>query len=225
LTDYVRRRNFMAMLEIKRVTKSYGNRLTALANVSFKLEKGEMAFLKSTLLRLIFREELPDSGEIILGPYNLAQLPKSKLPELRRHLGLVFQDFRLISERTAFENVALALEVTGTPYRKILKRVNEVMRDVGMWQRRNSFPGQLSGGEAQRVAMARAIANKPLLLLADEPTGNLDMKNARDLFELFCNLNLQGATVIVATHQVSLAAEFGKRILHLENGILSQDKK
>jgi cell division transport system ATP-binding protein len=220
------------MLDVKGVTKSYGNRLTALSNVSFSLKKGEMAFLtgvsgagKSTLLRLIFREEVPTSGQINLGPYNLADLPKNKLPEFKRHLGFVFQDFRLISERTAFENVALALEVTGTPYRVILKRVNEVMRLVGIWQRRHSYPGQLSGGEAQRVAMARAIANEPLLLLADEPTGNLDMKNARDLFELFCNINLQGATVIVATHQVSLASEFGKRILHLENGVLRQDNK
>jgi cell division transport system ATP-binding protein len=232
LTDCARERNFKTMLEVKGVTKSYGERLTALSNVSFELEKGEMAFLtgvsgagKSTLLRLIFREELPTFGKINLGPYNLADLPKNKMPELRRHLGFVFQDFRLISERTAFENVALALEVTGTSYRGILKRVNEVMRLVGIWQRRNSYPGQLSGGEAQRVAMARAIANEPLLLLADEPTGNLDMKNARDLFELFCNINLQGATVIVATHQVSLASEFGKRILHLENGVLTQDKK
>jgi cell division transport system ATP-binding protein len=214
LTDCARERNFKTMLEVKGVTKSYGERLTALSNVSFELEKGEMAFLtgvsgagKSTLLRLIFREELPTFGKINLGPYNLADLPKNKMPELRRHLGFVFQDFRLISERTAFENVALALEVTGTSYRGILKRVNEVMRLV------------------QRVAMARAIANEPLLLLADEPTGNLDMKNARDLFELFCNINLQGATVIVATHQVSLASEFGKRILHLENGVLTQDKK
>lgn len=220
------------MLEVKGVTKKYGEGLTALSDISFELEKGEMAFLtgvsgagKSTLLRLIFREELPSSGMINLGPYNLAELPKSKLPELRRHVGFVFQDFRLISERTAFENVALALEVTGTPRREILKRVNEVMRLVGIWHRRNSYPGQLSGGEAQRVAMARAMANEPLILLADEPTGNLDMKNARDLFELFCNLNLRGATVIVATHQVSLASEFGKRILHLEDGVLTQDKK
>ncbi|UCC79935.1 MAG: cell division ATP-binding protein FtsE [Candidatus Zixiibacteriota bacterium] len=220
------------MLEVKGVTKEYGGRITALSNVSFELEKGEMAFLtgasgagKSTLLRLIFREEFPTSGEISLGPYNLAELPGNRIPDLRRHLGYVFQDFRLISERTAYENVALSLEVAGKSTRHIRKRVDEVMQQVGVWQRRKSYPRQLSGGEAQRVALARAIANEPLLLLADEPTGNLDMKNSRDLFELFCKLNLQGATVIVATHQVAMASEFGKRILHLEDGALKQDSK
>jgi len=220
------------MLEVKGVTKRYGDRITALSDVSFELEKGDMAFLtgasgagKSTLLRLIFREEFPTAGEISLGPYNLADLPNRRIPDLRRHLGFVFQDFRLISERTAFENVALSLEVTGKPSRQIRKRVHEVLKLAGVWQRRNSYPDQLSGGEAQRVALARALANEPLLLLADEPTGNLDMKNSRDLFELFCKLNLQGATVIVATHQVAMASEFGKRILHLEDGILKQDKK
>jgi len=232
LTDCAHNRNFKPVLEVRKVTKKYGERLTALSDVSFELEKGEMAFLtgasgagKSTLLRLIFREESPTSGEISLGPYNLADLPGSKIPDLRRHLGFVFQDFRLISERTAFENVALALEVTGKPSHRIRKRVDEVMKLAGVWQRRNSYPDQLSGGEAQRVALARALANEPLLLLADEPTGNLDMKNSRELFELFCRLNLQGATVIVATHQVAMASEFGKRILHLEDGVLKQDKK
>jgi cell division transport system ATP-binding protein len=222
----------MDMLEIRGVTKKYGDRITALSDVTFELGKGEIAFLtgasgagKSTLLRLISREEFPSSGEISLGPYNIAELPKNRIPEYRRHLGFVFQDFRLISERTAFENVALSLEVAGKSSRYIRKRVDEVMNLVGVWQRKNSYPHQLSGGEAQRVALARAIANEPLLLLADEPTGNLDMKNARDLFELFCKLNLQGATVIVATHQVSMASEFGKRMLHLEDGQLIQDNR
>ena len=220
------------MLEIKDVSKQYGDRITALSNVSFRLEKGEMAFLtgasgagKSTLLRLIFREEFPSSGEISLGPYNLLELPKGKIPDFRRHLGFVFQDFRLISERTAAENVALPLEVAGKSARHIRKRVDEIMSLVGIWQRRNSYPGQLSGGEAQRVALARAIANEPLLILADEPTGNLDMKNSRELFELFCKLNLHGATVIVATHQVDMASEFGKRVLHLDDGSLKRDSR
>ncbi len=215
------------MLKVNGVSKIYGERLAALSDVSFELEKGEMAFLtgasgagKSTLLKLLFYEEKPSSGRINLGPYDLANLPKSSIPDLRRHVGFVFQDFRLISERTAAENVALALEVTGKPAKEIRKRVDDVMRMTGIWQRRNSYPGQLSGGEAQRVALARALANEPLLLLADEPTGNLDEKSSQTLFELFCQLNLQGATVMVATHQVSMAEKFGKRTLNLENGIL-----
>lgn len=217
----------MAMLRVSGVTKIYGDRLTALSDISLELKKGEMAFLtgasgagKSTLLKLLFYEEKPTSGTINIGPYALANLPKSKIPDLRRHVGFVFQDFKLVSERTAFENVALALEVAGCHNKKIIKRTNEVMKLTGSWQRRNSYPGQLSGGEAQRVALARAIANEPLLLLADEPTGNLDEKSSQTLFELFCELNLQGTTVIVATHQVSMAERFGKKTFHLEQGIL-----
>lgn len=220
----------MGMLEVSNVSKTYGSKLTALSDVSFELEKGEMAFLtgvsgagKSTLLRIIFHEESSSSGNITLGPYNLADLPKSNIPEFRRRIGFVFQDFRLIAERTAFENVALALEVCGRPSREIRRRVDEALRVVGIWQRRNSYPKQLSGGEAQRVAMARAVVNEPLLLIADEPTGNLDNKSSRELFQLFCDLNLQGATVIVATHQVNMASGFKKRMLHLENGMLQQD--
>jgi cell division transport system ATP-binding protein len=219
----------MGMLEVKGVSRIYGGRLTALSDVTFELKKGEMAFLtgasgagKSTLLRLIFRQEPPTSGGITLGPYDLADLPKSKIPEFRRRIGFVFQDFRLITERTAFENVALALEVCGRPSREIRRRADEALRVVGIWQRRNSYPRQLSGGEAQRVAMARAVVNEPLLIIADETTGNLDNKSSRELFQLFCDLNLQGATVIVATHQVSMASEFKKRIIHLENGILKR---
>lgn len=218
------------MLSVKDVSKYYGKRQAALSDISFELAKGEMVFLtgasgagKSTLLRLLFHEEKPTSGAIVLGPFDMSDLPKSKIPLLRRHVGVVFQDFRLIPERTAAENVALALEVVGKPSAEIKKRADEMLKLTGIWQKRNNYPYQLSGGEAQRVALARAVINEPLLILADEPTGNLDEKNARALFDLFREINLRGATIIVATHQVSIAEEYGKRILRLIEGTLSGD--
>jgi len=215
------------MLIVDDVSRYYGQRQAALSHISFTVEKGEMIFLtgssgagKSTLLRLMYLEEKPTSGNIKIGPYDLSRLNKRKIPILRRHVGVVFQDFRLIPERTAADNVALALEVVGKSRREIKYRTEEVLKQVGIWQKRHNYPHQLSGGEAQRTALARALANEPLVLLADEPTGNLDEQNSRDLLNLLCELNLQGATIIVATHQVPLAKEYGKRIIHLISGTL-----
>jgi cell division transport system ATP-binding protein len=217
------------MLIVNDVSRYYGQRQAALSHVTLNVEKGEMVFLtgasgagKSTLMRLLYIEEKPTSGKIKIGPYDLSKLGKSKIPILRRHVGIVFQDFRLIPERTAADNVALALEVVGKSSREIKIRTEEVLKQVGIWQKRHNYPHQLSGGEAQRTALARAIANEPLVLLADEPTGNLDDQNSRDLVNLLCDLNLQGSTIIMATHQVSLAKEYGKRILHLISGTLEK---
>ena len=177
---------------------------------------------KSTLLRLLYLEEQPSTGRIMLGHFDLGRLRKSQIPNLRRHVGVIFQDFRLIPERTAAENVALALEVVGKKRREIARRTDEMLKLVGLWPRRNSYPRNLSGGEAQRVSVARAMINEPLVLLADEPTGNLDEQNSRDLLRLLSEINLRGATIIVATHEVQLAREFGKRILHLVSGTLEK---
>ena len=215
------------MLSVEGVSKFYGQRQAALADVSFTVAKGEMVILtgpsgagKSTLLRLIYLEEKPTSGNITLGRFHLNRLTKKEIPILRRHVGVVFQDFRLIPERTAAENVALALEVVGKGSREIRKKTDEALKLVGIWSKRNNYPHQLSGGEAQRAALARAVVNEPLVLLADEPTGNLDEQNSRDLLTLLKEINLRGSTIILATHQTLPTKVFGGRILHLEGGIL-----
>lgn len=223
--------NFKSMLSVRNVVKYYGRRQLVLDNISFELNKGDMAFLtgpsgagKSTLLRLLFLEEKPTSGEIELGPFNLNSLPKDRIPYLRRHVGIVFQDFRLIPDRTASENVALAMEVVGKMGSEIRRKTDDILKLVGIWQKRNQYPHQLSGGEAQRVALARAVVNEPLVILADEPTGNLDDKNSIELFELFKKINIQGSTILIATHQVSLAKAYGRRILYLEDGALREER-
>jgi len=223
--------NFKYMLSVKNVSKYYGRRQAVLSNITFELNKGDMAFLtgpsgagKSTLLRLLFLEEKPTSGEIKLGPFDLNSLPKNRIPYLRRHVGVVFQDFRLIPDRTAAENVALAMEVVGKMGGKIRKKTDDILKLVGIWQKRNQYPHQLSGGEAQRVALARAVVNEPLVILADEPTGNLDDKNSIELFELFGKINIRGSTILIATHQVSLAKEYGRKILYLEDGALREER-
>lgn len=220
------------MLILENVSKHYGQRVMALSNISFAVEKGELVFLtgssgagKSTLLRLLYLEERPDSGRIILGPFNLSTLNRKKIPILRRHVGVVFQDFRLIPERTAAQNVALTLEVVGRSGAEIRRKTDEALKLVGIWHKRHNYPHQLSGGEAQRVAIARAMANEPLVLLADEPTGNLDEHNSRDLLALLRELNVRGATIIVATHQVALSREYGGRILRLVGGILEKGRR
>jgi cell division transport system ATP-binding protein len=213
------------MLSVEGVSKYYGQRQAALSDITFRVDKGEMIFLtgasgagKSTLLRMLYLEEKPSSGKITLGQFDLSRIKKRQIPILRRHVGVIFQDFRLIPERTALENVALALEVIGKSRREIIARSDDALKMVGVWQKRNNYPGQLSGGEAQRVAIARAMVNEPLVLLADEPTGNLDERNSREILELLSELNIRGATIIVATHQVGLTKKYSKRTLNLVSG-------
>jgi cell division transport system ATP-binding protein len=220
------------MLIIKNLRKAYNPGDPILRDVSLTLTKGEMAFLvgksgvgKSTLIKMIYLEERPDTGDILLGEFNLSKIKEKQVPKLRRSLGVVFQDFKLISERTAGENIALALEVVGKSKREIAGRVGDLLRLVGLLHRRNNYPDQLSGGECQRVAIARALANEPLLLLADEPTGNLDYDNAQTLLELLNKLNVQGCSILMATHNLNLIQSLPHRKLYLEQGVIREDKR
>ena len=217
------------MLIIKNLRKAYNPGDPILRDVSLTLTKGEMVFLvgksgvgKSTLIKMIYLEERPNSGEIMLGTFNLNKIKDKQIPRLRRSLGVVFQDFKLISERTAGENIALALEVVGKSKREITDRVNDLLRLVGLLHRKNNYPDQLSGGECQRVAIARALANEPLLLLADEPTGNLDWDNAQALLELLNKINVQGCSIMMATHNLNLIANLPHRKLYLEHGLIRE---
>ena len=215
------------MLKVEKISRFYSQRQAALHDISFQVNKGEMVFIagasgagKTTLLRLLYLDDKPTSGNIILDKYDYKNLAGSQIPKLRRRIGVVFQDFRLIPDRTVAENVALPLEVVGKSSKEIKRKTDESLKLVGLWPKKNSFPGQLSGGEIQRTAVARAIINDPLVLFADEPTGNLDEHNARALFDLFKSLNVLGATIVVSTHRLDLAMEYGRRILRLESGVL-----
>lgn len=201
----------------------------ALRDVSFSVEKGEFVFLtgasgagKTTLLRLLFGAERATKGELYVNNRNLGQLRRSDLPRLRREVGVVFQDFKLIASQTVAENVAYTLYVVGTTEREIKKRVTNVLAAVGLVHKATALPPKLSGGEQQRVAIARALVNDPAVLLADEPTGNLDPDLTGEIMELLEQANARGTTVVVATHDRSLLSRFGKRVLNLEGGVLQE---
>lgn len=221
----------MAILEVNNVTKFFGKNWTALSRVDFKMDEGEFAFLvgssgagKSTLLSLIFMEEKPDEGNIIVAGFDSNTITGDDIPRMRRKIGVVFQDFRLLKELTAWENVAFALKVTGQPRKYIKKRVFELLAMVGLTHKSKSYPHELSGGEKQRIAVARALANNPVLLLADEPTGNLDPRATDELLELFFEINARGTAVLMATHDTALIDAVPKRVLELENGVLIGDR-
>lgn len=204
--------------------------MPVLRDVSLRLGKGEMALLvgpsgagKSTLIKMLYLEERPDAGEILLGSFNLSHIKEKQIPKLRRSLGVVFQDFKLIPERTAWENIALALEVVGKSKHHIASRVTDLLRLVGLTHRKHNYPDQLSGGECQRVAIARALANEPLLLLADEPTGNLDYDNSRALLELLQKINVQGCSILMATHNMNLIENLPYRRLYLNDGVIKEN--
>jgi cell division transport system ATP-binding protein len=212
------------------VTKRYGETRTALDNVSFDVDRGELVLLtgpsgagKSTLLRLIFREEVPTEGQILVNGRNVASLPPTKIPFLRRSIGVVFQDFRLITRRTVFENVSYLPRVLGMDRDQQRRIVTHTLKRVGLAHRANDFPVQLSGGEQQRVAIARALINEPELLLADEPTGNLDPALSDEIAELFREISLRGTTVLLATHSPHMVTKLGKRVIHLEGGRVAAD--
>ncbi len=219
------------MIELFHVSKRYPTGQVALEDVSFAIEKGEFCFLtgasgagKTTLLRLIFREETPSDGQIIVNGRNVAAIPRSKIPFLRRTIGVVFQDFRLIDRKTVFENVDFLPRVLGLDAARRRKMAFEALRRVGLAHRLGAFPRQLSGGEQQRVAIARALIAEPEILLADEPTGNLDPDLAQEILELFLEIHRRGTTVLLATHDRETIDRVGHRVLTLGGGRLIDDR-
>jgi cell division transport system ATP-binding protein len=221
-----------AMIVFEDVTKVYEPAVTALQHVSFLIEKGEFVFIvgasgsgKSTLIRLLLKELEPTDGRIIVGGRELTRLKRSKVPMLRRNIGCVFQDFKLLSDRTAFENVAYALRVQGEGRNAIRRKVPEVLTLVGLADKMSSYPDQLSGGEQQRVSIARAVVNHPPLLVCDEPTGNLDPDTSVGIMQLLYRINMSGTTILMVTHDREMVDKMRKRVIQLEEGRLLRDER
>ena len=219
------------MVHFVDVTRAFSNGVTALRQVSLRIEPGEFVFVvgptgsgKSTLLKLIYRDELPTGGRVYVDGRDVSRLPETDVAFLRRQLGVVFQDFKLLPQRTALENVAFALRVIGTPVREIRPRVLQALHLVGLADRAQAFPWELSGGEQQRVSIARAIVNDPPLLLADEPTGNLDPDSSWDIIQLLSRINLRGTTVIVTTHNKTIVDILRRRVIQLDGGHVVRDE-
>jgi cell division transport system ATP-binding protein len=219
------------VIRFENVSKTYKNGSPALKDISLEIEKGEFVFLvgasgsgKTTFLRLLLREELPDQGRILEAGRDIGELPKWRVPYLRRNIGCVFQDFRLLPNKTVFENVAFALEVIGRPRSTVETQVPQILELVGLAAKSKSFPGELSGGEQQRVAVARAFVNRPLILLADEPTGNLDPANSESIMALLERINRTGTTVVMATHDKALVDRMRRRVIELDRGEMIRDQ-
>jgi cell division transport system ATP-binding protein len=220
------------MIEFVNVHKRYENGVEAVDNVNLFIGKGEFVFLvgpsgsgKSTLLKLMIREEQVDSGKIILNNYKVSSMKDKHVPYLRRSIGIVFQDFRLLPDKTVFENVAFAMRIVKASPRTIRRKVPMLLSLVGLSQKANSYPHELSGGEQQRVAMARALANNPLVLIADEPTGNLDPENAWEIMKILNEINMRGTTVVVATHAKDIVDAMQKRVVELDKGHVLRDQQ
>ena len=219
------------MIEFRNVHKVYDNGSVALEDVSIHIEKGEFVLVcghsgagKSTFIKLLSHEVKPDSGTVIVNDVDVTRIKSSKVPYLRRKLGIVFQDFRLLPSKTVFENIAFALEVIEEKPKVIQEKVYNVLELVGLSDKANDLPQDLSGGEQQRVAIARAIVNKPLVLIADEPTGNLDPQTSRDISDLFKAINNSGTTVVMVTHDMDMVSYLNKRVIALEGGRVVSDQ-
>jgi cell division transport system ATP-binding protein len=219
------------MIRLENVTKSYSADVVALADASFDIPKGEFVFLvgpsgsgKSTLLRLLNRQERPERGAVWVAGRNIIDMPSSRVPLLRRNIGNVFQDYKLLSNKTVFENVAFAQEVIGRPKHVIRQQVPAVLELVGLAGKEDRFPHQLSGGEQQRVSIARAFVNRPLILLADEPTGNLDPATGEGIMRLLDRINKTGTTVVMATHDQRIVNTMRKRVIQLDRGVIVRDQ-
>ena len=220
------------MITLENVSKSYAKGQPALNDVSLHIEKGEFVFIvgnsgsgKSTLIKLLLKELEPTSGTIVVNDHNLGKLKRRQIPKYRRGVGVVFQDFRLLKDRNVYENVAFAQRVIERPNRVIKKRVPEILTLVGLAEKYKSFPRELSGGEQQRVALARALVNRPNILLADEPTGNLDPKNSLDIMKLLEEINERGTTVLVVTHNREIVNSFKKRVITMRKGVIVSDEQ
>lgn len=219
------------MLKFKNVTKKFGD-ITAIEDITFEVNDGDFLFImgpsgagKTTLIRLILREFTPDKGEIIFNNENIVKLPTKKIPHLRQQMGVVFQDFKVLPESTLRENVEVALAVVGLPKEEWDARVDHVLKLVGLDERANLFPSQLSGGELQRLSLARALVVNPKILLADEPTGNLDWDTADKMMDLFEKINKEGKTIIMATHHKLIVDKLGKNVIRIENGKIVEGGK
>ena len=220
------------MITLENVSKSYAKGQPALNNVSLHIDKGEFVFIvgnsgsgKSTLIKLLLKELEPTSGTIKVNDQDLGKLKRRQVPKYRRGVGCVFQDFRLLKDRNVYENVAFAQRVIERPNRVIKKRVPEILTLVGLAEKYKSFPRELSGGEQQRVALARALVNRPNILLADEPTGNLDPKNSLDIMKLMEDINERGTTVVIVTHNREIVNSFKKRVITMRKGVIVSDEQ
>ena len=220
------------LVELKGVTKRYPNGTVALQDVNLKIDKGEFIFVvgqsgsgKSTLVKLLLREEEATEGEVYVNGFDVTSMSRVEIPYLRRGLGVVFQDFRLLPNKTVYENVAFAMLITEALPKEIRRQVPMALALVGLSRKANMFPHQLSGGEQQRAALARALVNNPALLIADEPTGNLDPETSYDIIKLLCEVNQRGTTVIVATHEKALVDEMKKRVVAIHKGIIIRDQE
>jgi cell division transport system ATP-binding protein len=218
------------MISFYDVTKEYPTGTVGLESCTFGIRKNEFVFLvgpsgagKSTVLKMIYMEELPTEGRVVVGDFASDRIRERQIPMLRRKLGVVFQDFKLLKDRTAFENVAIALRVTSAPRKRMKKRTMAALARVGLVHKTGEKAWRLSGGEQQRLAIARAIANEPILVLADEPTGNLDPETSRGIFELLRDIHLAGTSVLVATHDTEMVKRFAGRVIRIDSGHLSGD--
>lgn len=220
------------MVELINVKKRYSNGTLGLKDVNLKINKGEFVFIvgpsgsgKSSLLKLILKEEEPTEGEVLVNGYELASIARKHVPFLRRSIGTVFQDFRLLPNKTAYENVAFAMQVTEALPKEIRRQVPMALALVGISKKANAYPGQMSGGEQQRVALARALVNNPPLLIADEPTGNLDPETSWEIMKLLTEVNHRGTTVVVATHEKNIVDAMKKRVIAIERGAIIRDQQ
>src|SRR5271169_2541880 len=219
------------MISFENVTKGYKGGTVAIRDMSLEIDKGEFVFLvgssgsgKTTFIRLLLREEVPSHGRILVAGREIGRMIHWRIPYLRRNIGCVFQDYRLLPNKSVFENVAFALEVIGRPKHVVAAQVPQVLDLVGLSKKRDSLPGELSGGEQQRVAVARAFVNRPLILLADEPTGNLDPATSQGIMRLLERINKTGTTVVIATHDAGIVDQMRRRVVELDHGTLVRDQ-
>lgn len=219
------------MIEFSQVSKKFGNGALALDDVSFRIEKGEFAYIigptgsgKTTIFRLLIHDLIPSAGEVMIGEWHLSKLSNKKIPELRRRVGVIFQDLKLLMDRTVMENVILPLQISGIKENEARKKAGEILLQVGLFDKQNQFPAQLSGGEKQRIAIARGLIFEPEVLLADEPTGNLDIDTSLQIIDIFESINqAKGTTILIATHSTEIIAKTKRRIIKLSQGKIVDD--
>lgn len=219
------------MIHVRNICKTYDTGAVALDNVNIDIAKGEFVFIvgasgagKSTFIKMLFREELPTSGKLLVNGHDVINMDRKEVPYLRRGLGVIFQDYRLLPDKTVFENVAFAMQVIEAPRRIMQRSVNAVLDVVGLRDKYRSFPSQLSGGEQQRVAIARAIVNDPAIVIADEPTGNLDPETSWEIMDIFQRINKAGTTIVMATHDRNIVDAMKKRVIAIEDGRIVRDQ-